>query len=76
MCFPDPPAPQGPSEAEIAAAQAQRDAANRAKRDAIEEKARQKKSDLEDALERTEGGDGRRGATGRRSLMTAPNRTR
>jgi len=76
MCFgsstPAPPPPTGPSPAEIAAANAQREAAARAKRDAIEEKAKQKQDDINEALGGKMVQDGRRGGAGRRSLLTAP----
>jgi len=68
MCF----GPSGPSQAEIEAAQAQRDAAAEQKRAQIEERADQKRDDIETALEGSVTRDGRRGGVGRRSLMTAP----
>jgi len=67
MCFSG-----GPSQAEIQAAQEQRDAAAEQKRAQIEERAGQKRDDIETALESSVTRDGRRGGAGRRSLMTAP----
>jgi|DEB0MinimDraft_6_1074348.scaffolds.fasta_scaffold153451_1 hypothetical protein len=65
MCF-------GPSQAEIDAAQAARDEANREKRRQVEERAEQKRRDIATLVDSRDVQAGRQGATGRRSLMTAP----
>lgn len=65
MCF-------GPSQAEIDAAQAARDEANREKRRQAEERAEQKRKDIAALVDSRDVQAGRQGVTGRRSLMTAP----
>jgi hypothetical protein len=64
MCF-------GPSAAEKRAAAEQRAEAEIAKRQAIEERATQKREDISTALTATTASAGKRGGTGRRSLFTS-----
>lgn len=64
MCF-------GPSAAERAAARAQREAAELEKRQQIEERAQEKRSDITEALSASTERRGRAGGAGRRSLFTS-----
>lgn len=61
----------GPSGAEKAAARAQQEAAQAAKKKAIEERSQRKREDIDTALEGRTQSEGRRGGTGRRSLFSA-----
>lgn len=65
MCF-------GPSSSERKAAQEQRDAAAAQKQEAIRERTRRKAEDIESAVTSRTSREGRRGGSGRRSLITAP----
>lgn len=65
MCF-------GPSSSEKKAAQEQRDAAAAQKQEAVRERTRRKAEDIDTAVTDRESREGRRGGSGRRSLMTNP----
>ena len=65
MCF-------GPSGAEKAAAAEQQRAAQEQKKREIEERSRQKREDITEAVEGRATSRGRSGSVGRRSLFTAP----
>ena len=64
MCF-------GPSKAEKQAAADQRELAEDAKREEIEERAGEKREDIQDALSGRAVRSGKRGGSGRRSLFTS-----
>tara|TARA_B110000908_G_scaffold71176_1_gene85891 strand:- start:16143 stop:16367 length:225 start_codon:yes stop_codon:yes gene_type:complete len=63
MCF-------GPSSAEKAAATDQREAADDAQQEVIEDRAESKREDISDALSARTVGKGKRGGVGRRSLFS------
>lgn len=65
MCF-------GPSSGEKQAAAAQQQAAQEQKRREIEERSRQKREDISEAVEGRTASAGRSGGTGRRSLFSSP----
>lgn len=71
MCFSKAAAPVGPSAAELKAAEDQRKAAEIAKDQAIQEKATQKREDIDDALSARTKRKGSRGGVGRRSLFSS-----
>lgn len=63
MCF-------GPSDAEVKAAEEQRKTAESERRQEVERLARAKREDIQSALTAREVRQGRRGGSGRRSLLT------
>lgn len=64
MCF-------GPSDAEKEMAAKQREAADDAKREAIEDRAESKRDDIDEALSTRTINQGKRGGVGRRSLFSS-----
>jgi hypothetical protein len=65
MCF-------GPDKAARQAAAQQQQAAQEQKRREIEERSRQKREDISEAVEGRTASSGRSGGTGRRSLFSSP----
>ena len=70
MCFGG--GSRGPSQAELQQMAQQREDAERAKRQQIEERAQAKRADISEAVTGRAVREGRRGGAGRRSLFTAP----